>query len=140
MSTLSKIFLLFILILCFSCEDKGIIVKCEDCLSEEPINTTLDVKLDLSDYGFLPALITVYEGNIEDSVVYDSFSVNSETTSITVSINKKYTVTATYYIPDDYYIAVDSATPKVRYEKSQCSDPCYFVYDKSINLRLKYTK
>ena len=140
MRTLSKIFLLFILILCFSCEDKGISVKCEDCLSEEPINTTLDVKLDLSDYGFLPALITVYEGNIEDSVVYDSFSINSETTSITVSINKKYTVTATYYIPDDYYIAVDSATPKVRYEKSQCSDPCYFVYDKSINLRLKYTK
>lgn len=135
-----KIFLLVALIFCFSCEDQGLTVKCPDCVQDEPSKTELELKLNLSDYGFLSTLITVYEGNIEDNVIYDTFQSNDETTRVTVSLNKKYTVTATYFIPDNSYVAVDSATPKVRYEKSQCDNPCYFVYDRILDLRLKYTK
>jgi hypothetical protein len=57
-----------------------------------------------------------------------------------VPINKKYTATATYYKSDIKYVAVDSATPRVKYDKNQCDDPCYFVYDRVVDLRLKYTK
>jgi hypothetical protein len=85
-------------------------------------------------------LINIYEGNLEDSVLYDSFQASGTQATIPVTINKKYTVTATYYIPDNYYVAVDSATPRVKFDKTQCDDPCYFVYDKKIDLRLKYTK
>jgi len=55
-----------------------------------------------------------------------------------VSLNKKYTVTATYQIDGDTYIAVDSAFPRVKYTKEQCEDPCYFVYDRIVDLRIKY--
>jgi hypothetical protein len=134
-----KIFLSIIFVVCFSCEDQGLIIKCPDCMSEEPKKTDLNVKLDNSYSGY-QTVVNVYEGNLEDSVLYSSFEVTGNHTSVTVSMNKKFTVTATYYIPDDYYIAVDSATPRVRFDKTKCDDPCYFVYDKDIDLRLKYLK
>jgi len=95
--------------------------------------------MDQANFGF-EVQINVYEGNIDDSVLYSSFKTSGTQTTIPVTLNKKYTVTATYYISDNYYIAVDSATPRVRFEKTQCDDPCYYVYDKKIDLRLKYTK
>jgi hypothetical protein len=134
-----KIVMALAFIACFSCEDQGIIVKCPDCFTDEPASANLDVKLEP---GFFTTttLVKVYEGDIEDSVLYATYNVSGTTTTISVTLNKKYTVTASYYIADNYYIAVDSATPRVRYEKDQCDDPCYFVYDKGIDLRLKYTK
>jgi hypothetical protein len=136
---LSKPFLLIIFIFSLSCEDQGRIVKCPDCLSTEPTKTDLEIKLDESLYGST-TVINVYEGNLEDSVIYQSFKTSSSSTSTSVTLNKKYTVTATYYLSGNYYIAVDSATPRVRYEKSQCDDPCFYIYDRKIDVRLKYTK
>jgi hypothetical protein len=135
-----KIFLLVALIICFSCEDQGLSVKCPDCKETEPLDTELELKLKLRDFGFFTAIITVYEGNIEDNVIYDTFQTKEESSSVTVKLNKKYTVTATYFLADNSYVAVDSAIPRVRYEKSQCDNPCYFVYDRILDLRLKYTK
>jgi hypothetical protein len=97
------------------------------------------VKLD-EGYNSSPTLINVYEGNLEDSVLYSSYETTETLAIISVTLNKKYTVTANYHIADNYYIAIDSATPRVRYDKTQCNDPCYFVYDKDIDLRLKYTR
>lgn len=140
MKILLKISLVILLIMCFSCEDKGLIVKCPDCETTEPDKATLAIDLTLNNYGFNPTQITVYEGNLEDSVIYDSFSTSFESTTVVVSLNKKYTLTASYYFDGNYYVAVDSATPRVRFEKSQCNEPCYFIYDKDVNLKLKYTK
>ena len=138
MRIIIKVLLLLTFVFYFSCEKEGLIIKCSDCFAEEPLKTSLEVKMDLNYYGAL-TIINVYEGNLEDSVLYSTYTASGTTTRISVTINKKYTVTASYYVPDDYYIAIDSATPRVKYEKSQCDDPCYFVYDKNIDLRLKYT-
>jgi hypothetical protein len=135
----NKIFITAVLVLSLSCEDQGLIVKCPDCLGDEPTKTDLNVKLDASSSSYL-TLITVYEGNIEDSVIYNSFNTTSSEASISVTLNKKYTVTATYHSHNNFYVAVDAAVPRVRYEKTQCDNPCYFVYDKTIDLRLKYTR
>ena len=132
-----KLFLFLFLVLCFSCEEQGLFVNCDDCLVKEPLKTNLEIKIDIN-YTFATTLITVYEGNLEDSVLYISYNPSSLTNTIPVSINKKYTVTASYYIPPNHYIAVDSATPKVRYLKEKCHDPCYIVYDRVIDLRIKY--
>jgi hypothetical protein len=134
-----KLFLFLILIFFFSCEEHGLFVDFCDCTLEEPLKTNLEIKLDI-DYWGPSTLIKVYVGNLEDGVLYNSYNAHTSPTIIpdSVSINKKYTVTATYFKPPDYYIAVDSATPKVRYVK--CNVPCYFVYDRIIDLRLKYTK
>ncbi len=139
MVNIQKVLLLLFIVVLFSCEEYGLFVKCPDCTIGEPVKIQLEVKLDINSYSG-PTLINVYEGNLEDSVLYSSYNTTRTRTTIPVTINKKYTVTATYYIPGNYYITVDSATPRVRYEKDQCDDPCYFVYDKMIDLRLKYTK
>jgi len=123
----------------FSCEDKGLIIICKDCFSEEPTSVNLEVKVDIENITN-QVEISVYEGNLEDDIIYKRFSTSSASTEIPVSLNKKYTLTATYFLPGRSYTTVDSATPKVRYDKEQCDDPCYFVYDKTIDLRLKYTK
>jgi hypothetical protein len=139
MKIISKIILLLIILCCFSCEDTGLIVKCADCLDDEPLEAVLDIKLD-SNHSSIQTTINVYEGNIEDSVLYSTLKTLSSSATIKVTLNKKYTVTATYKDQNDFYIAIDSATPRVRFEKSQCDNPCYFIYDKILDLRLKYTK
>jgi hypothetical protein len=134
-----RLFLYLILVFCFSCEEQGLIVNCKDCTEEEPEKTFLEVKKD-KDYSGNLILINVYEGNLEDSILYTSQISTFINSSISVTINKKYTVTGTYLINGNNYIVVDSATPRVKYNKDECDEPCYYVYDKVIDLRLKYTK
>jgi hypothetical protein len=132
------------LILAFllSCEDTALLINCEDCNEEEPQEATLEIKLEDNPVNFSPSvLVSIYEGNIEDNALLTSFRTFGSSSSYSVVLNKKYSVTATYLTNNGTtYIAVDSATPKVRYEKSQCDEKCYFVYDKVIDLRIKYTK
>jgi len=126
------------MVICFSCEEQGFSVQCADCLANEPERAELEAKLDINLYSGV--LIQIYEGNLEDSILVGAYKAFSATFRQYVTINKKYTVTATYHKPGNDYIAVDSATPRVRYDKDQCDDPCYFVYDRVVDLRLKYTK
>ena len=139
MKIISKIIPVIAFIFCFSCEDQGLIVKCPDCTKEEPVDAVLEVKLDESPSGNI-TIVTVYEGNIEDNVIYTTVRTTSPEITIIVIPNKKYTLTALYNKTTEDYIAVDSATPRIKYEKSQCDNLCYFVYDKVLDLRLKYTK
>lgn len=140
MRTTIKIFLLFAFLFIFSCEDQGLIVKCPDCTTDEPVDTNLDLKFD-SNFSNNPVIVNIYEGNLEDSILYKSYNMSGSVIFANVTLNKKYTVTATYTSDDGTkYVAVDSTTPKVKYEKDQCDDPCFYVYGKTIDLRLKYTK
>lgn len=36
------------------------------------------------------------------------------------------------------YITTGAARPKVRYDETSCDEPCYYVYDNVIDLRLRY--
>jgi|ERR1035437_6905632 hypothetical protein len=136
-----KILFFSILVISFSCEDQGLFVNCPDCFEDEPVKTELEIKLENHTY-YPNAVIQIWEGNVEDSILFKSLSINTYSSNLMeeVTINKKYTVTATYYFQKDTYIAVDAATPRVKYEKNQCDKPCYFVYDRILDLRLKYTK
>jgi len=134
-----KIFFFLLTVFSFSCEEQPFFVKCDECTTDEPLKAQLKIKLDKPYYG-VPTVINVYSGNLEDNVLYGTITTSSDETSLTVTLNKKYTVTATYYIGSISYVAVDSATPRVSYNKEQCNDPCYYIYDNDVNLRLKYTK
>ena len=134
-----KIFFFLLTVFSFSCEEQPFFVKCDECTTDEPLKAQLIIKLDKPYYG-VPTVINVYSGNLEDNVLYGTITTSSDETSLTVTLNKKYTVTATYYIDSISYVAVDSATPRVSYNKEQCNDPCYYIYDNDVNLRLKYTK
>ena len=138
MQKIIRIISFLILAISFSCEDQSFIVQCSDCTPEEPITAELFAELDPDHY--YACLVQIWEGNLEDSILVDSYPTYNKTFTQEVTINKKYTITATYYISGDRYIAVDSATPRVKYDKSQCEEPCFFLYDRKCDLRLKYTK
>jgi hypothetical protein len=84
-------------------------------------------------------IVNIYEGELEDSILYASLTPMVTEYRYQVTLNKKYSITATYYIEGNKYIAVDSAVPRTRFTEDQCDDPCYFVYNRVVDLRLKYT-
>jgi hypothetical protein len=129
-----------VMVLLFSCDKPGLFISCKDCSEEEPIQTQIDAKIDpFSVTNYYPD-IKIYEGNIEDGLLIDTFTADTSPVSVAVHINKKYTITATYYRNGNYYTAVDSATPRVQLENNKCDKPCYIVYDNKVDLRIKYTE
>jgi hypothetical protein len=137
MQKIFRIISFIALVISFSCEDQGFIVQCSDCIADEPVTAELYAELDPDHY--YECLVQIWEGNLEDSILVSRYTSYNKTFTQEVVLNKKYTVTATYIISNDTFIAVDSATPRVRYEKAQCENPCFYVYDKKLDLRLKYT-
>lgn len=140
MKIIYKSLIFLLLVLCFSCEKLPYyLVNCDgnDCTVNKPINTELEIKLEKDGDA---VLVNIYEGILEDSTLYYSLWTRSSSATCTVALNKTYTVTATYYYEEGTYIAVNSITPSVRYVRDMCEDPCYHVYDKVVNLKLKYTK
>jgi hypothetical protein len=124
-----------LLVFSFSCEEQGWFVNCSDCEAEEPQEASLHLKLTETE---IPSYIVVYDGELGDSIVYNYAYSRGPEYNFPVSLNKLYTITARYTMNGVTYTAVDSATPRVRYAKDECDDPCYFVYDREVNLRLKY--
>ncbi len=133
-----RIFFVLVIAILFSCEEQGYFILCDNCSYDEPERTELEAKLDLNQSAAI--LINLYEGTIEDSILISSYESYSSSFKYDVMINKQYTITATYTIGSKKYIAIDSAFPRVRYAKDQCEEPCYFVYDRICDLRLKFTK
>lgn len=123
------------LVISFSCEKMDLVVNCSECTPEEPQSARLSIKLE---YIGENVVVKIYEGELEDNILKASFNTISPEMYHSVSLNKKYTVTATYILGGRTYIAVDSATPGVKYVKDQCDDPCYYVYGTTVNLQLKY--
>lgn len=149
MKTFKIILISLILMFFFSCEENLQIVNgfslidCNKCTADEPLRVILDIKLEkLYKYGSANTIIyiDVYEGNLEDDVLFRTFQTSNTETSVTVPVNKKYTFTATYSIDGNVYVAVNSVTPRVKYNKESCEEPCYYVAPRSVNLSLKYTK
>lgn len=136
MRIINGILLFIAFTLVFSCQRMPII-NCSDCSDTEPLNTNISIKI--SQPGSASTIINVYEGDIEDNILFKSLTTNNVTeTTLNVPVNKKYTLTATYNLPEGTYTAVDSAFPRVKYDEQQCENPCYYVYDNMVNLRLKY--
>jgi len=133
-------FLLLNIVLCFSCDKNLINVHCEDCLLYEPAEVKLVITVDPFKSGmYREPIVRVYEGNIEDSILVTPKSNSDRPIYLSVYINKKYTVTATYYYKDRTYVVVDTVTPRVNNETDRCDNPCYIVVNNKVNLQLRYT-
>jgi hypothetical protein len=138
MKTVIRLILFVVLVGVFSCE-KGFITKCQDCTSEEPVTVELEISVDNPVTSTRNVTINIYEGNLEDNILIRSYQMqNREVTYFEAQINKKYTVTANYTYGNRTYIAVDSTIPRIRYEPDECEEPCYYIYNKNLDLRLKY--
>lgn len=129
-----------VMVIFFSCSKQNLFINCEDCIELEPVEAVINIKLDTYESGSMPVNIRVYQGFIEDSLLQSEYTIDQFPLVISVAINKQYTITATYTRSNIKYTAIDSATPRVRYEPDKCDTPCYFIYDNKIDLRIRYTQ
>ncbi len=133
------------MVIIFSCEDEYniTIINCNECTAEEPLLANVNIHLrDPYELGSSNGtiLIDIYEGNFEDQVLFRSIQASNKLTNIILSINKKYTLAASYLIDNKKYIVINSITPKVKYSENYCDEPCYYTSPRNISLKLKYTK
>jgi hypothetical protein len=134
-----RIIFILLLVVLFSCEDNKYFTNCDSCTSEEPHETILSIDIDKPNEKGVK--IVIYEGRLEDNIVYDAITLNSSTSyDKKVSLNRTYTITATYIISGKSYTVVNSTSPRVRYTETLCQEPCYYVYDNTANLKRKYVK
>lgn len=118
----------------FSCEEL-VIIDCTECISEEPKEAYLRIMIDGNNQG---VVLKIYTGKLEDNALYENIvSFSRDVVLQKVPLNKYYTVTAEYSISGNKYIVVNSVMPRVKYTEDQCSDPCYYIYDKKVDLQLK---
>jgi hypothetical protein len=135
--TIKILFLLAISIL-FSCDKLLDFPGCSDCKTEEPDRAQLIFKFEFS-YA-VSIEVNVYEGELSDSILYAShIQAFQGVYQLNVALNKKFSATGKYIIDKKAYTVVDAATPRVVYEKDRCDDPCYYIYNNTIDLRLKRT-
>lgn len=125
------------MVILFSCEGIDLFIDCSECTTDEPEIVYLDISVDVMAGG---SLISIYEGNLEDSILYSKFTTYSKSAYSKVPLNRMFTLTARYKVDGKTYVAVNSVTPRVDYEENRCTDPCYIIYDKSVDLKLKFSK
>jgi hypothetical protein len=127
------------LLMLFSCEDGGI-TDCDTCDPGGISQPQLTIYIRNSEYVPANPVVTIYEGAIEDSIVLRRMSVNESYSYITYDavLYKDYTATLEFFLNSVKYVAIGAACPKVRYDESTCDEPCYYLYDNVIDLRLRY--
>ena len=139
MKKIKFLILSLIVVFIMSCDRDEYFPRCSECTIYEPYEAVLKCQIDFIPNG---TLMQIWEGKLEDNIlVYSTLIFNKFQSPVfekTVPLNKQYTVTATYAIDNKTYIAIDSALPKVKKTQNQCDEPCYYVYNNTVNLRLKY--
>ena len=130
-----RVTMFLIAVAAFSCEEP-LIINCEDCLYEEPVEASLNIKVT-SGWQRSRVLISIYEGDLEENILFHSFEISGSETSYSVPLNKKYTLTATYSGQSATYTTVDSVVPRVKFDDQQCDNTCFYIYDNNVNLELK---
>lgn len=126
------------MILLFSCE-KGYITDCRECYTEGP-EVSLTVYIAGSDFVPSSPRFTLYEGAMEDNIILTQYYVEGFSTSISFQalLYKDYTATLEFTLDGQKYVTVDAACPQLRYDETSCDEPCYYVYDNIMDLRLRY--
>ena len=128
-----------IIVFAMSCKVDEYFPKCSECTVNEPYEAIIKCKIEWDNHK--GTLVQIWEGKLEDNILIASERVYSSSVyEGKVPLNRYYTITATYVIDNKTYVAVNSVLPKVKHTNNQCDEPCYFVYNNTVNLQLKYTK
>jgi len=127
--------LLALMILMTACEELYI-VDCSQCQTTEPTTCMLEIQLGEGSFN-TNYDVTIYRGRIEDGVIIENLQT-SESINYTVALNSEYTVTSTFTVNGKEYTAIDATRPKVDLITDMCEETCYWVYNNSVNLGIKY--
>ncbi|MBT3207332.1 MAG: hypothetical protein HN704_07060 [Bacteroidetes bacterium] len=130
-----KIFFLLIISL-ISCDLDKLFPPCE---AEEPKDAQLFVYITINEEN-KNVPITIFEGNIEDSlIVWEDFSKDKEFW-VYLPLNKYYTAAAEYQVGNKTIIAIDGEEMKSKEKYDENGDPCWEIYGGYLYCELDYEK
>lgn len=110
--------------------------KCSECYTEEPSHTWVDLNVTINaENPEVP--ITIYVGPPENEVIYSYDLANETPYKVKVENETAYTVKAEYRVDGRSRIVFNKIKTKIFYDYESCSEPCYWVSDKTVNLRIK---
>lgn len=134
-----SIMVILAVLLVFSCE-KGYMTDCRECDPEYPVQPLLKIYYRNPETIPLNPKVTLFEGAIEDSIIIRIFYLDEPLSFLTFDaiLYKDYSATLEFINDGQKYITTGAARPKVRYDETSCDEPCYYVYDNVIDLRLRY--
>jgi hypothetical protein len=116
-------------------------VDCEypdysNCITEEPENGKIIIKLSINALNkAIP--VTIYNGRIENNVVYFTDTVYVSSKEYIVPANNYYSVKAVYKSGNTIINAIDGAYIEKK-QYAVCDSICWVVKDVALNLKLKY--
>jgi len=128
-----------LLMLLLSCEDK-FATDCGECYAESPVGATLTISFRNPDYVPANPKVTLYEGAIEDNIILEQFFISDPYSYVSFDalLYKDYSATLEFMLDGVKYTTADGVCPQVGYDETSCDEPCYFVYDNVLDLRLRY--
>jgi hypothetical protein len=136
MKGISKILILILITLLFSC-DKSYFVDCNECFQTEGSVCNVDLLIG-TNFGSSPDFeVTIYIGKIEDNAVIDSFTTY-ENTTFSALVNTEYSVKAVTTISGKTYTVINSVTPTTELVTDLCDTDCYIFKNNVADVRLKY--
>ena len=135
----TSILLATLFLLLFSCEE-GYLTDCDECYTSSDYNVVLKIRYRNEEFVPINPVVTLYDGNIGDSVVIEKFRITDLYSYIDfyAILYKDYSAMLEYTYDGQKYAVVASACPKVRYDETTCEEPCWYVYDNVLDLRLRY--
>lgn len=135
----TNLILAILITLLFSCEE-GSMTDCGKCYSGSDYKVVLSVVFRNPDRVPVDPVLTLYEGNISDSIIISrTYIVDPYSYMYHKAIlYKDYSATLEFTYKGRKYVTTASACPKVRYDETTCDEPCYYVYDNILDLRLRY--
>jgi len=106
-----------------------------NCNTTEPFMGVLKISLTNNE-NFPKNTLTLYDGYIEDDIIYDTFTINTDFRKIEVPINRRYSAKVMYISDTDTIIAVDG-TKIVKKSRVNCDSICWTVSGETLDLTLK---
>lgn len=135
----SSLTVVCLLALLLSCED-DIVKDCGECYPDGIETATLIISYRSPDYFPVNPIVKLYEGAVVDGIILAEFSIENPNSYITYSavLYKDYTATLEFTLDGRRYITTAGACPQVGYDDTSCDEPCWFVYNNILDLRLRY--
>jgi hypothetical protein len=111
-------------------------VDCSECYTDEPKYGEIELKLTINPEN-PEVFITLYEEEFNEANAIFSEVIQTSTTLLTLRTNKEYVVKAEYLKDGRSYHVINRANLKTKRDYETCSDPCYYIINKSVDLRIK---
>jgi hypothetical protein len=111
-------------------------VNCAECYPVKPKDGHIELKLTINDEN-PEVTIILYEDEFDEANLIYSKKVQNSTFLLKIMTNKEYVIEAKYMKDGRSYHVVNKAKLKTRRDTENCSEPCYYIAKRSVDLRIK---